>query len=207
MKQTLFFILLFLNICGGIWNVSELSFFTKPLLMPVLIWIEWAETNSKKLKISLTIALLFSLAGDLFLMVSGKDYFIFGLGSFLLAHLTYMTIYRTALKVNWLVLLPFVAFAGLFCFGVLNGHLSSDLEIPVYVYMVIILTMGFLSASRNVSNESYALVLIGALLFIISDSFIAVNQFVNPVWLNSFWVMSTYGVGQYLIVKGLLKGS
>ena len=205
MKPILFFVLLVLNICGGIFHMEELSYFTKPLLMPVLIWIVWTKSQNKKLNVQLTIALLFSLAGDLFLLVGSQDFFIFGLGAFLLAHLTYITIFRKALKVNWLVIVPFVAFAALFCFGVLNSHLSPELEIPVYVYTLVILCMGFLAASRNASARSYESVLIGALLFIISDSFIAVNEFVNPVWLSSFWVMSTYGLGQYLIVKGLLE--
>jgi uncharacterized membrane protein YhhN len=48
-------------------------------------------------------------------------------------------------------------------------------------------------------------VLLGAMLFIISDSFIAINKFINPFPFESYWIMSTYYAAQFMLVTGFLK--
>lgn len=208
MKLTvLYFALLALNIIGGLCGIQELAFLTKPLLMPVLIGVVWLEGPKVSFKWPLILALLFSWAGDLFLMFDRASFFVFGLGSFLLAHLVYIFIYRKSVKVSLLKVLPFVGFVGLFCFGVLWNKLSDEMTIPVYIYMLVISTMAYLASCRDVNVKSFENVLVGAVLFVISDAFIAVNEFVQPVLWPSFWVMSTYGLAQFLIVKGLLAKS
>jgi uncharacterized membrane protein YhhN len=203
-KSIIFFILLGLNILGGVFRIEILSLLTKPLLMPVLLWIVWAD-GKKESRIWLSLALIFSLFGDIFLLFDRQDFFVFGLGSFLLAHLTYIYIYQKKFSFKWLYLLPFISFAALFCLGVLKGHLSADLEIPVYSYISVIMLMGFMASNRTASAKSHQWVLLGAILFILSDAFIAVNQFITDIPFSSFWVMSTYGIGQFMIVKGLLN--
>ena len=54
-------------------------------------------------------------------------------------------------------------------------------------------------------NLSYSLVLVGSLLFIMSDSFIAVNKFYNEIASSHLIIMSTYALAQYCIVMGILK--
>jgi uncharacterized membrane protein YhhN len=48
-------------------------------------------------------------------------------------------------------------------------------------------------------------VFIGAIVFVLSDSILAVNKFYNPIQKSSFIIMLTYLVAQYLIVNGILK--
>ena len=204
-KTIIYFGVLFLNIIAGMAHISALSYATKPLLMLILIWMVLMAQNSKGLKIALVLALFFSWGGDMFLLFERNGLFVFGLGSFLLAHLVYIYVYQKKAKVSLLHALPFLGFVGLFCFGVLWGKLSADLTVPVYMYMLVISMMGFMASNRVVHKESYTHVLIGACLFIISDAFIAVNEFVQHVPYASFWVMSTYGIAQYLIVKGLVE--
>ncbi|AWW00497.1 lysoplasmalogenase [Arcticibacterium luteifluviistationis] len=206
MKLTvLYFALLALNIIGGLFGIQELALVTKPLLMPVLIGLVWLEGSRYSFKWALILALVLSWAGDLFLMFERESFFVFGLGSFLLAHLVYIFIYRKSVKASLLKALPFIGFVGLFCFGVLWNKLSEEMTIPVYIYMLVISTMAYLASCREVNVKSFESVLVGAILFVISDAFIAVNEFVQPVLWPTFWVMSTYGLAQYLIVKGLLK--
>jgi uncharacterized membrane protein YhhN len=64
--------------------------------------------------------------------------------------------------------------------------------------------MGIRASERKVSDKSYQLVLIGAILFILSDSLIALSKFVVNIPLSSLWIMATYVVAQYLIIQGLL---
>jgi uncharacterized membrane protein YhhN len=47
--------------------------------------------------------------------------------------------------------------------------------------------------------------ILGAVLFVSSDSLVAFNKFYNPLVLSSFIIMITYLIAQYLIVSGILK--
>jgi uncharacterized membrane protein YhhN len=46
---------------------------------------------------------------------------------------------------------------------------------------------------------------LGAVLFIISDSLIAINKFVGDIPFPTLLIMSTYGVAQLFITKAYLK--
>jgi uncharacterized membrane protein YhhN len=59
----------------------------------------------------------------------------------------------------------------------------------------------------KVSRLSFILVLAGAVLFVISDSLIALNKFGFPFVFSGVAVMTTYIAAQYLIVTGVLKQS
>jgi uncharacterized membrane protein YhhN len=48
-------------------------------------------------------------------------------------------------------------------------------------------------------------ILVGAIIFVSSDSILAFNKFYEPVVLSSFLIMITYLVAQYLIVSGILN--
>jgi uncharacterized membrane protein YhhN len=52
---------------------------------------------------------------------------------------------------------------------------------------------------------SFAMVFGGAILFMISDSLIAINKFLEPLPQSGFWIMTTYIGAQFLIVRGLLR--
>ncbi len=199
-----FFGLLLVNIVSREAAVDLLPEITKPLLMPVLFYMVWKESLGQH--IVLAISLIFSWMGDIFLMFSGELYFMLGLGSFLIAHLFYLFIFLKFRETDFLKLLPFLAFSSLMILGVLGTQLPESLRLPVGSYVVVITLMGIAAAmASKLPLTSYRLVITGAVLFILSDSFIAVDKFVNPVPFSSFWVMSTYGAAQFLIVKGLIQ--
>ena len=81
------------------------------------------------------------------------------------------------------------------------------MRLPVIVYAVVILTMltGAINRIEKVKKESYFLVLAGAILFVISDSSIAVNKFSHQFDSSGMVIMSTYIVAQYLIVAGYIS--
>ena len=92
---------------------------------------------------------------------------------------------------------------------VLVSYLYSDLNdmrLPVILYAIVILTMltGAINRIDKVKKGSYYLVLFGAILFVISDSSIAVNKFSHHFESSGFVIMSTYIVAQYLIVTGYI---
>jgi uncharacterized membrane protein YhhN len=82
-----------------------------------------------------------------------------------------------------------------------DPHLG-DMLIPVAAYLFIILAMG-ISAALGTAN--HFLVIAGALLFILSDSLIAINRFLTPVPLSDFLIMITYYLAQFFITFGASK--
>ena len=52
---------------------------------------------------------------------------------------------------------------------------------------------------------SFSLVFTGSLLFVFSDTMIAVNRFLTPIPYEGILIMTTYISAQYLIMRGLLK--
>ena len=54
------------------------------------------------------------------------------------------------------------------------------------------------------TSASFWMVFFGALLFMASDSLLAVNKFMMPIYHAHIWIMLTYISAQFLIVDGLL---
>lgn len=154
----------------------------------------------------LLFALLFSWFGDLFLIFESPLYFLLGLSSFLVAHLFYIIIFLSISK-------PFkpkaihlftILFFSLIAFIVLQTvwDNTGDLQIPVLFYTIIISFMGMAAAFNTIKCREY-FSLFGALLFIISDSLIAINTFhsVSINFLNfPFLIMLTYISAQIILV-------
>lgn len=160
-------------------------------------------------------AVFFSWLGDVFLMFQhlSERWFLAGLGAFLIAQIMYVIAYtryrdpvsvltRPVIRVvlyTLLVLYAMLLWSKLY--PVLNGFL-----LPVTLYTLAILTMTLMAAARigRTSPMSFVLVLAGSVLFLISDSMIAINKFLQPLPAERILVMSTYFTGQFLIIRGLV---
>jgi uncharacterized membrane protein YhhN len=66
--------------------------------------------------------------------------------------------------------------------------------------------MGITAAKRfgKTSKESFLYLLGGAIIFIISDSLLAINKFYSNFEQADLLIMLTYITGQFLIVKGII---
>ena len=62
-----------------------------------------------------------------------------------------------------------------------------------------------IKGSFNWVDQSKYWVLIGAVFFVTSDSILAINKFYCPVPNPLLWIMSTYLIAQFCLVKGILK--
>jgi alkylglycerol monooxygenase len=147
-------------------------------------------------------ALAFSVAGDAWLMFPG--FFIQGLASFLIAHVFYIALFKQ--DVRWfpskaVLIASLIYGAGMYTY--LLPYLSAGLQIPVAIYIVFIALMGAQAIGRAFELRTSASnwVAVGALLFMISDSLLAINKFVSPIALSSLWVLGTYFVAQLTIVS------
>jgi uncharacterized membrane protein YhhN len=149
-------------------------------------------------------ALLFSLIGDVFLMVPGGQFFIPGLASFLIAHLFYITLFKQ--NQSWFPNRRAVAgvlAVGAVMYAVVWGGLKDPvLKAAVAAYVTVISLMAAQAWGRAsvLKDAASRWVTLGACIFMVSDSLIAINKFVSPVPLSSFWILLTYYAAQMLIV-------
>ena len=158
-------------------------------------------------------ALVFSWLGDITLQLQEKNdiFFMIGLSCFLLAQVMYLIAFFSTKGENVLffikiyLILPVILY-GVFLLYILYDGLG-DMKMPVTIYAVVILTMltSALNREKKVNRQSYILVLIGAILFVLSDSMIAIDKFGYPFVLSRVAIMTTYITAQYLIVIGCLK--
>ena len=152
----------------------------------------------------------FFLMGDIFLMfvAHSSNYFMLGLISFFIAHLFYCWVFYNFRnpKINFFRLLFTLTFYALGLFYLLIKTLG-DLLIPVVCYIIIILLMVITAFLRQkkVPQKSFTFVIIGAILFMVSDSILALNKFYMPLQFSNLSIMITYGLAQFFIVLGLLK--
>ncbi|NDK18698.1 MAG: lysoplasmalogenase [Zetaproteobacteria bacterium] len=88
---------------------------------------------------------------------------------------------------------------------VLKGHLGA-FKIPVVVYGLVISSFGALCFINNLQqkDKASAVLLIGALLFMLSDSLLAVNKFYRSIEILNLLVMLTYIAAQYLIFRAVV---
>jgi uncharacterized membrane protein YhhN len=82
----------------------------------------------------------------------------------------------------------------------------GDLKIPVMIYALVLTLMVLNALFRygRTSMKSFLLVFLGAILFMASDSMLAINKFLQPFSGAGVWIMLTYCVAQFLIVEGAL---
>jgi len=69
----------------------------------------------------------------------------------------------------------------------------------------LLMLLSALNRYGKVNGLSYILVVIGAMLFVISDSLIAVNKFHMKINFAGVMIMITYVTAQYLIVLGCIR--
>ncbi len=155
----------------------------------------------------LCLALMFSSLGDIFLALHNGNYFVFGLLSFLVAHLFFITLWirhwDTPLQTNGKQKLLVVTLL-LFLVAMLWWLLPiPGLSIPVAIYMCVLTTMVITAALADFKSNW---VVMGAILFLLSDTLIALSAFKDVVGgrLAGFLIWSTYYLAQYLIAVGFI---
>jgi uncharacterized membrane protein YhhN len=195
-------------------NFQLLHTISKPLLLPALMGYFLSSIISRNFYF--LSALIFCWAGDVLLMFQGAEiFFILGLVAFLIGHLFYMISYRkmrfnnnsegllNTQKMRYS--LPIVL-AGTGLVTILFPHLGV-LKIPVMIYALVLTLMVLQALFRYgfTSQKSFALVFVGAIFFMVSDSVLAINKFMHSLPMASLTIMITYITAQYLIVEGAIK--
>lgn len=208
------------DVCAEYAHLRGVTHITRPLLMPLLLACYLSATGLRLTSRDRLVAgaIAFSWVGDVVLMsAEGRElWFLGGLVAFLIAHLFYIGAFtqvadrqvQPVLRRHIWLALPLAAYlAGLL--SVLIPAVDTHMRAPIAIYGMVIGTMVLFSINRykRVNDRSFALVFAGAVLFMLSDSLIAVNRFLchGDLWLSGVWIMLLYILGQYCISQGMIR--
>lgn len=148
----------------------------------------------------ISVGLIFCAIGDYTL-----QWFIIGLSFFLIGHIFYIFAFRstkqaaTPLYVK-VILAVFGAAMMIWIAGSLLQSGDTILAIAVTAYILVILTMGWTSFQ---TGSTFAV--IGAFLFIMSDSILAINRFVFDVAYSHELIMITYYGAQFFLMLSITE--
>ncbi len=191
---------------------KRIDYFAKPVvIIALLIWLALNGNLSGHL-IWFFIGLLFSLAGDVFLLLP-KEKFIAGLVSFLLVHVAYIIGFNDTLppvnlaSISLIFIITITACQIFRSISIgLERSNNTKMKVPFLIYSITISLM-VLSACLSLVKEDWnagpaLLVSGGAVLFFLSDTLLAWNRFVTPIPNTKLKVRVTYHSGQLLIMLG-----
>ncbi len=152
-------------------------------------------------------ALFFSFIGDIVLASEkylGEISFLIGLASFFSAHIFYSILLYNDIEFTPLksAILSLPVAVGLTLFFLFLDNIPSDMLIPVFAYISVIIIMVSGSILRKNIN---ILLLAGASAFMISDMMIGINKFYKPFDNAHLFIMMLYYLAQMLLVAGFLK--
>ena len=209
-----FFVILLADLIAVQLNYKIAEWVFKPLIVIWLLSYFILQTRHEKndLKKWIIIALLFSWLGDVLLMLQGDNsiFFLLGLSAFLLAHVFYILFFhfvrvRENVKSRWYLLLIVVIYYALLI-SILSPWLG-EMKLPVRIYGIVISFMFMLAMHMLFSKNKNAglWMMAGALLFVISDSVLAINKFYQSFEMAGIVVMITYGLAQFFITEGAVR--
>ena len=196
-----------LDLVGVYFEHNTIIFMAKPFLMITLIW--YYIVNAKTVNKLFVAGLFFSFLGDVLLLGTGELYFILGLLFFLIAHVFYIIMVVKLLKNTKMAQVLLASIPYLLIFTSLLTTLYSglgEMKIPVIVYAITITVLGISSLSLFLQNKNktHLILVFGVLIFIISDSVLALNMFYKEQSIYPLLIISTYVIAQYLICRFVL---
>ncbi|MGN7477047.1 lysoplasmalogenase [Solibacillus silvestris] len=173
-------------------------------LLPMVLLITLAFLTKIPVKSTyywlISIGLIFCAIGDYTL-----QWFIIGLCFFLTGHIFYIFAFRSANTAKTpiyakVILLLYGAIMMFWIAGSLVQKGDIVLAIAVAAYIVVILMMGWTSFR---TGSSFAI--IGAMLFIASDSILAINRFMLDVAYSHELIMFTYYAAQFFLMLSIAQ--
>lgn len=196
-------------------NSPRLEFVAKPAVMIALFFWLWTSAGLNGALLWFGLGILFSLAGDVLLMISLDRLFLAGLIAFLLAHIAYIIGFNTPVPAGtgWGFILAFmIGIGGVRIIRRITAPLPSQgragLRIPIMVYGLVISVM-LLSAMMKLTDVSWqanaaALVSAGAFLFYVSDIILAWMKFIAPIRNGRIYNILSYHLGQIALIAGVV---
>lgn len=155
-------------------------------------------------------AMVMHTIGDIFLLFPGMNWFMAGLGAFLLGHIFYLLIFVKFIagirqsSLIFCILIPVIIVA--FFITMLFNLQGELMLLAVRIYASILLLMTSFGIYGMIKKYPYSTnLVVGAVLFIISDFIIALNSFSGIDFLfRHVVVMITYLLAEVLLVSAVV---
>jgi len=185
----------------------------KPLILVSAICFLLKYLKQKQHHNWLLVAFMYSFLGDIVLLGQSINslFFIGGLALFFLAQVAYIIyFYQSAEKLIYCnrVILGLQAAITVYAIGfyILMLPNLGNLWMPVLFYLIVIALMGLVSLGRfgRVNYNAFFYSVIGALVFIFCSSLIGYHKFIVEIPYANIFIMLTYSIAQYLILKGFV---
>lgn len=204
-----------LNWIAAAADLRKVFAFTKIAVIALLIILFVLLGGIEKRTIWFMLALLFSLAGDVLLLLSSR-WFLYGLAAFWLALMAYIIGYNQTIP----PLLPsvfgilLIAIPVFIIYRILRWEVQSKphlrkMAIPIIGYTIILWLM-VLSTSMSLFKSEWQLqaalpAALGGVLFFCSDAMLAYDRFVKPFKQAHMLVMMTYHLAHFGLILGVVQ--
>lgn len=181
----------------------------KALLMP-LLFLGCAVLREEPVLLPLA-GLFFGWLGDILLAMRGKKAFMFGMLAFAVGHILYIAAcLRLCVKVTVPELIAAGIFFLIYAVFLFAGRprltlLKGKLAAAATAYALLLSVLGFSAALLCLSMRTLlsGIVLLGAILFIFSDSMLSLQSFRKKTPHGNMAVIGTYAAAQACIAIGL----
>ncbi len=191
---------------------------TKPMLVPLLMaYLLVRDNNIGKPvgKFIFYMGMFLALFGDVLLISINDTFFLSGMIAFMLMNISYSIAFLKLTPLAPKAVLPLALTAiilfitGYWFYDFLAAEMGAY-AVPVLAYMVTVsfLVLGAVNVALTPVNRPEAIryFIPGALIFLIENVFVALNRFHfdsnKDVYIG---IMFTYGLAQYLFVRGVEK--
>ncbi len=158
-------------------------------------------TDLETYRVIITCGLILALVADTLLMIVEENLLPYGMIFFMGVHSLYVAAFTQGYSFQpWHLAPTVVLFAMLTGSGVFINRKAGKLAVPAMVYSAVIALMVFFALTGDygsIQRKNFAVT--GAVLFLISDTVLAVNAFHRPVPKSSVWTWALYGPSQLLI--------
>lgn len=201
-----------IHLYGCIKKDKKIRNYTKPLLMLLLLGFYICAVDTVNY---LVVALIItSWLGDVFLMVKGMKWFTLGGISFLGTHVLLIILYCR--NISWgIQCVTVILLYMIIGFGILKSeyvrlirYMPKSNAASIIAYLGCNVSMNMFAALQAVSNlnKGSGLIMLGAMLFLASDSLLFLVRFDKkvPFYGQHFNVMLTYTLAKLYIVMGFI---
>lgn len=191
----------------------DVRYISKPLIVAsLMIWCYQQVKTISGAAMYLMAALLFSLAGDVFLLFEDRDalFFMGGLASFLLAHILYISAFvvlrkRDAPGPRWFWIIATGIYGSTLLYMLLPYLEALKIPVAVYAFVLCLMLLSVVHAFKQPYAKPGVICVAGALLFVLSDSLLAINKFYVGFPYAGLAIMFTYAAAQFLLVTGAVR--
>ena len=175
------------------------------VFLGVLAWI-YSVGSEKTWRVLFTAAFFFCGLGDCLLQNKNPGWFSYGLAAFLVGHILFTVSFSyKCMKPELFKFLPFLIIAGC-ALRVILATCDAEYRAPIVAYVFVETVAAWravarVHAVRGERSTAQWLAVLGMVLFIVSDCFLAINKFTVPIPYSAWLILPTYWGGLACLAK------